>query len=391
MDPNRALMAAIALALLAGCSTSRPSRVSPDGRSLVIERERWEVQDGLTLFERDGRLHVVSIGADASFDVAVPFGPDGRPAWPEKAPFEVAEGAIRLHLETGASVAALVESRQLHPHAEHFHLTSRYANPGWQSLYALRKETSALEPARQRLAASVLAALLDERLPGSSEAATLAALRRLDSVIAKARRAVLAGQPGQEVLGILGHDLEISDAGRTLEVEGQRFRAGEGVRFVYDGGHFHVEAEAGTWVQVIPLEGMDPGTFELPPSIFYELRDGVIEARPAALGRWRALAESHQLRFIRDHWHLTESYLPLRPLVAAADDPARTEAQRERARSSAMEVLRLRLAVGSELELETQLASVDLLIERLVRESEKERRGPAAVPAPAPAPAPKKR
>jgi hypothetical protein len=380
MDTNRALVAAIVLTLLAGCATTRPSRISDDGRTLVTERERWQVQDGLTLFERDGQLHVVSVGADASFDVVVPFSQEGRPAWPEEAPFEVADGTIRLHVKTDASVASLVESRQLHPHAEHFHLTSRYANPDWQSLYALREEGSALEPARQRLAASVLAALLDERLPGSSEAATLAALRRFDSVIAKARRAVLAGQPGQEVLGILGHDLEISEAGRLLEVEGQRFRAGEGVRFVYDGGHFHVEAEAGTWVQVVSLEAMDPGTFELPPSIFYELRNGVIEARPAS-GRWQALAESRQLRFIRDHWHLTETYRPLQPLALAADDPARTEAQRERARSRVLEVLRLRLDIGSELELETQLASIDRLIDRLAGETEQERRGPATAPA----------
>jgi hypothetical protein len=374
-------MATALIAVLStSCATSRPSRVSADGRTLVMERERWQVLDGLTLFERDGQLHVVSVGADVSFDVTVPYGPDGRPAWPGEAPFEVVEGTIRLLVKTGASVASLVESRQLHPHAEHFHLTSRYGNPDWQSLYALREEGSALEPSRQRLAASVLAALLDERLPGSSEEATLASLRRLDSVIAKARRAVLAGQPGQEVLGILGHDLEITEGGRALVVEGQRFRAGEGVRFAYDGGHFHVEAEAGTWVQVVPLETMDPGRFDLPPSIFYELRNGVIEARPVS-GRWQALAESHQLRFIRDHWHLTETYRPLQPLVAAADDPARTDALRERARGRALEVLRVRLDVSSELELETQLASVDRLIERLARETEQEQRGPPAAPA----------
>jgi hypothetical protein len=375
MHLRRAVTAATILALSTSCALLRPARVSPDGRELRVDGERWQVQEGLTLFERDGRLHVVSVVADSTFDVAVPFGPDGRPAWPAQAPFEVAGGLIRLLDQGGATVAALVQSKQLHPHAEHFHLTSRYANADWQALYALRAEGSALEPARRQLAASVLAELLDERLPGTSEEATLAALRRLTSAMAKAHRAVLAGQPGQEVLGILGHDFEISEDGRVLEIEGRRLRAGEGIRFTYDGGHFHVESVAGTWVQVVQLEVMEPGTFELPPSIFYELRGGVVEARPMS-GRWQALAESRQLRFTRDHWHLTEAYQPLHPLVAAAEDPSRPEGLRDRARARAMEAMRIRFSLGSELELESQLATVNRLIERLVADTEQEHRPP---------------
>ncbi len=381
MRLRHAAAAAILLAFSTSSAMTRTARVSADGRELRAEGERWQARDGITLFERDDRLHVVLVGADSAFDVAVSFGPDGRPSWPANAPFEASGGTIRLRDKGGASVAALVESRQLHPHAEHFHLTSRYANADWQALYALRAEGSALEPARRQLSASVLAELLDERLPGTSEEATMAALRRLDSVTAKARRAVLAGQSGPEVLGILGHDFEISDSGRALEIEGQRFRAGEGVRFAYDAGHFHVESLAATWVQVVQLEAMDPGSFELPRSIFYELRDGVVEALPVS-GRWQALAESHQLRFTRDHWHLTEAYRPLQPLLAAAEDQSRPYAQRDRARGRALEVLRIRLILGSELELGSQLETIDRLIGRLAGETERERGG---------GPAPKKR
>jgi hypothetical protein len=377
MNLRYAIGATAVLVMSTSCALTRTARISADGRELQAAGERWQAQDGITLFERDERLHVVSVGADSTFDVAVPFGPDGRPAWPADAPFEVTGGVIRLLDRGGASVAALVASRQLYPHAEHFHLTSRYANDDWQALYALRADGSALEPARRQLAASVLAELLDERLTGASEQATLAALRRLDSVMARTHRAVLAGRSGPEVLGILGHDYEISEEGRLLEIEGQRFRAGEGVRFSYDAGHFHVESVAGTWVAVVPLETLEPGSFALPPSIFYELRDGVVEAR-AVSGRWQGLAESHQLRFTRDHWHLTEAYVPLRPLVAAAEDQSRPEAQRERARGRALEVLRARLDVGSEQELASQLASIDRLIERLVGETEQERRGGAS-------------
>lgn len=378
MNLRYVIAAAAILGLSASCALTHAARVSSDGRELQAGGERWQAQDGITLFERDQRLHVVSVGADSTFDVAVRFGADGRPAWPADAPFEVTGGIIRLLDKGGASVAALAASRQLYPHAEHFHLTSRYANPDWQALYALRAEGSALEPARRQLAASALAELLDERLTGASEQATLGALRRLDSVMAKAHRAVLSGLGGPELLGILGHDYEISEEGRLLEIEGQRLRAGAGVRFVYDAGHFHVESTTGTWVAVVPLDSTDPGSFELPPSIFYELRDGVVEAR-AVSGRWQALAESHQLRFIRDHWHLTEAYAPLRPLVAAAEDQSRPEPQREKARGRALEVLRVRLDVGSELELESQLAAIDRVIEGMAGESERERRGaPAA-------------
>jgi hypothetical protein len=374
MRPHPLAVAAILLALLASCATQRPARVSPDGREVRVHGERWQAQDGITLFERDGALHVVSVGPEATFDVAVPLGPDGRPAWQPDAPFEVSAGVIRLRTRGGSRVAALVDSRQLHPHNEHFHLTSRYVNADWQALYALREEGSPLDPARQQLAASVLAELLDERIPGSSEEATLGSLRRIDSVLGKVRRAVQAGQPGRQVLGILSHDFEISEDGRALEIEGQRFRAGDGVRFTYDGGHFHVQSTSGDWVQVIQLEAMDPGSFELPPSFFYELRDGVVEARPPS-SRWQALAAAHQIRFVRDHWHLTEAYPPLHTLMAATEDPSLPEPLRELARGRALEVLRIRLDAVSELELESRLTAVDGLIARLTIETERERRG----------------
>ncbi len=372
LHPSVAALAS--LALLASCASQRPARVSPDGREVSIHGERWRTQDGITLFERGRELHVVSVGPEATFDVAVPIGEDGRPAWQPDAPFEVSAGAIRLRTRGGSRVAALVDSRQLHPHHEHFHLTSRYVNADWQALYAFREEGSPLDPARQQLAASALAELLDERIPGSSEEATLASLHRIDSVLGKVRRAVQAGQPGRRVLGILSHDFEISEDGRALEIEGQRFRAGEGIRFTYDGGHFHVEATGGDWVQVVQLEAMEPGSFELPPSFFYELRDGVVEARPPS-SRWQALAEAHQVRFVRDHWHLTEAYPPLRTLLAATEDPSLPAPLRERARGRALEVLRIRLDAVSELELESRLAAVDGLVARLTAETARERSG----------------
>jgi len=82
-------VAAILLALLASCATQRPARVSPDGREVRVHGERWLAQDGITLFERDGALHVVSVGAEAINDKAVLVGPDGRAAWQRDAPFEV--------------------------------------------------------------------------------------------------------------------------------------------------------------------------------------------------------------------------------------------------------------------------------------------------------------
>lgn len=363
----RRAAAAATLGLLASCALLRPSRVSEDGRRLAVGGERWETQDGLTLFERGEELHVVAVGPGPTFDVAVRYRPDGQPDWPSAAPFVVTDRVIRLR--TAASrVAALVESRQLHPHDEHFHLTARYPNRDWQALYAMRDEGSALEPARRQLAASALAELLDERIAGGPEEATAAALRRIDSVTGKVRRAIQAGLPGREVLGILTHDFEIAEDGRSLEIEGRRFRAGDGVRFAYDGGHFHVESTSGTWVHVVRLEGVEPGAFELPTSIFYELRGDLVEARPAS-SRWQALADSRQIRFVRDHWHLTEAYEPLRAagLLAAADDPSLPEAERDRARGRALEVLRLRLEVGSEEELEARLGVADRMIARFAQ------------------------
>jgi hypothetical protein len=375
MTPTRA--AALAVALFSGCALLRPPpRVASDGHTATVGGETVTSDEGIELFERGGEIHVVSVRSERSFDVVLTAGEDGRPAVPEGSPIELSGGRIRLRAPGGPQkLPNLIASGQLHPHDDHFHLTHLYANADWQALYADREPASNLPPVRQQIAAHVLATLLDQRIPGTDEESTMAALRRVDSVVAKVRRGMVAGLPGRQIQSILIHDYEILADGDFLVIEGKRYQAGVGMRFVYDGDHFHVESVNGTWVQVVRLDGQESGNFEFPPSIFYEVKGNLVEGR-APSTRWQNLAESKQIRFVRDHWHLTETYGPLRRagLMEATEDSSLTDALRESARARALDILRLRLDVGSDDEFEARLSAADRMIERHAREFDKERK-----------------
>jgi hypothetical protein len=354
-----------------------PFEVSPDGRTAAAGGESWRVPDGVAFFQRGAALHVVSLVPGRVFDVTVPLGEDGRFAWPENAPFEAAGGEIRLRATAGpASVDELIESGQLHRHDDHYHLTHRFQNEDWQALYRARADDSPLPPLRRQVAAVVLALLVDQRIPGTREEATAQAMKRVASVIGKARRAVEADLPARTIESMMAHDYEILDEGRLLTIEGQTYRAGEGVRFAYCGDHFHVESTSGHWAHPIALEADQPGHFAFPASIFFEVRQGGVVAERPVGTRWQQLADSGQIRFIRDHWHLTEGYLHprLKLLQAAMDDPRLPETARARARGRVLDVLHLRLDLGTEAEFEARLAAIDQVIVWQWSEFEREAR-----------------
>ncbi len=372
------LLAAVLACAAVPLERGTPSfEVSPDGRTAAAGGEFWRVPDGVAFFQRGAALHVVSLVPGRVFDVTVPLGEDGRFAWPENAPFVAADGEIRLRVTAGpASVDELVESGQIHRHDDHYHLTHRFQNEDWQALYRARADDSPLPPLRRQVAAVVLALLVDQRIAGTREEATAQAMKRIASVVGKARRAVEADLPARIIESMMAHDYEILDGGRVLTIEGQTYRAGDGVRFVYCGDHFHVESAGGRWAHPIALEADEPGHFAFPASIFFEVREGgLVVERPVA-SRWQQLAESGQIRFVRDHWHLTEEYFHprLKKLEAAMDDPRLPEAARARARGRVLDVLHLRLDLGTEAEFEGRLAAIDQVIVWQWNEFERETR-----------------
>ncbi len=370
---------AAALACAAVPVDGGPARfeVSPDGRAAAAGGETWRAPDGVTFFQRGAELHVVSLVPGRFFDVSVPLGEDGRFAWPENAPFEAVGGELRFPVGRGpASVDELIESGQLHRHDDHYHLTHRFQNEDWQALYRARADDSPLPPMRRRVAAVVLAILVDQRIPGGGEEVTARAVARAASIIGKARRAVEAGLLARQIESMTAHDYEILDGGRVLAIEGQTYRAADGVRFAYCDSHFHVESAAGLWAHPIALEADEPGHFAFPRSIFFEVRDGGLVAERKSTARWRQLAESGQIHFVRDHWHLTEGYRHprLKQLMAAMDDPKLTEAMRGRARGRVLDVLRLRLDLGTEAEFEGRLGAIDRVIDWQWRDFDREAR-----------------
>jgi hypothetical protein len=369
---------------LAGCARltalvrpAPPFVIGADGRTVTAGGETWSAPDDVQFYQRGALLHVVSMVQGQTWDVAVALDADGRLAWPAEGPFEAVEGALKLRVgEASPAVERLLETGQIHVHDDHYHLTHALEDPDWQALYRDRAEGSALDPVRRQVAATVLALLLDQRIPGAGAEVTEKALQRMRSIIAKARRAVEGGVGARAIEMIIAHDLEIRDDGRTLEVGGQVYRASDGVRFAYCTGHFHVEDARGKWTQPVEVEGQAPGTFQGPSSIFFEVREGGTIAERSTPSRWRTLSDRGEIHFARDHWHVTEAYAnPRMQYVLKTMADAKVAAPiRDRARAMAFELMRLRLDTGSDAEFDARLDAVDQAIDRAAAELERERK-----------------
>jgi hypothetical protein len=368
------LLAATALAgcaHLAGVQPAPALVVSEDGQVVTAGGERWTALDGTAFYQRGDVLHVVANGPGRRWDVAVAVGPGGRLAWPADGPFEAKDGVLHPRAARATpEIEVLVDGGQLYPHDDHYHLTHRFQNDDWQALYRLREEDSPLPPIRRQVVAAVLALLLDERIPGASVEATDKALRRMVSIISKTRRAVDGGVGARAIEAIVTHDFEIRDDGQTMEIEGQVFHAAAPVRFAYCATHFHVEVASGKWAQPVEFEGGPSGGFAWPTSIFFDVRpDGTLTERPPST-RWRRLSDSGQVRFTRDHWHITEAYArpALQDILKTIANPGMPEPHKDKARALALEVMRLRLDVGSDAEFEARLDAIDQAIDRAAAE-----------------------
>lgn len=388
---SRSTIAAIATLVLAGCPhltrpgpTSAPVpalAISDDGQTLTSGGEQWTAPAGASFFQRGSVVHVVSSEQGRVWDVAVPLDAGGKLAWPADAPFRASGGTLLLRAaRAGPETEILVETGQLHPHDDHFHLTHKFLNDDWQALYRLRADDSPLPPIRRQVAATILALLIDDRIPGSSPEATSKALARMVSIIGKARRAIEGDVGARAIETIITNDFEIRDQGRTVELGGRLFHAADQVRFSYCSGHFHVEDSAGKWAQPVEFEGQSNGAFAWPDSIFFEVRpDGMVGERSPST-RWRRLADTGQVRFTRDHWHLTESYSNprLQYILKTIADGRLSNPLRDKARALALDVMRLRLDVGSEAEFGARLDAIDRTIDRAAAALEKE---PSEAPA----------
>jgi hypothetical protein len=375
--------------LVSACATvptrERPAlRVSEDGSEVSAGGESWRAPPGAAFYERGEILHVVSFAPGAEYDVAVPLGRDGRLAWPADAPFEV-RGGVLLPRRARPVVSAdalppiedLVALDQLRRHGDHLHLTHKLALEDWQALYRDREESSPLHPMARQAAATLLALLVDAQIPGGGGVETRRAFMRLVSTIGKLRRGLEGGLPAKSLEAILDHDVEIRDGGRTFVAGTHTFKAGQGIRFAWDGGHIHVESEQGLWAHPVELDDQPADGFLFPASIFYRVRsDDVVEERPSST-RWRRLADAGEIHFIRDHWHLTQAYRHpgLQKLLAAMGSERLPPGTQDRARARALDLLRLRLDVGSEAEFEARLAAIDQLIARSSDEFEREAGG----------------
>ncbi len=367
------LVVTAVLAACAGPGAGRHRRVaiSDDGRSAILGGVSWRAPAGVSFFERRDELHVVSLVPGSVFDVHVPLDPGGRPLAPSDAPFELKDGMIVLRDRALPPTAKLVDSGQLYPHDDHFHLTHRWVNEDWQALYAAKEDGSHVPAAMRPVAAFLLASLLDLRLPGRTEQATAAAIRRMETIVSRARRGVDAGLPTKQIVAMVLHDFEILDEGRTLSIDGRQLRAADGVKFAYCGDHFHVEQAGGKWVHPVAVGSCRAGEVRAP--VLGVLRgDG--RDRRGAPGRDRvaraARAGAHPPRRRR--------LVPLRALPApgfvrlqrAANDEAVPPVLREAARRSVIDFLKVKLDVSGETAFRSQLATLDQAIDLRWREVE---------------------
>jgi hypothetical protein len=394
-----AAAAALACAGLPPAPEGRAVRITDDGRTASAGGTTWRASRGISFFQRDDVLHVVSLTPGHVFDVTAAAGEQGLVGPGAEAPFEVVDGEVRIRPAPPSDVAALAASGQLYRHDDHFHLTHLYQNDDWQTLYWLRTDGSPVAPFRKQLAAAVLAALVDVKIPGSSEDATRRSLRRLDGAVGKARRAVEAEAPAKQIVGMALHDFEIGGGGKVLSVEERTYEAEGGVRFAYCGDHVHVENPGAGWSHAIHLDDAVPGAFELPPSIFYEVRDGRVSERTGQA--WRDLVTRGQIRLVGDAWFISEDYPS--PAVAelkhAEADRALPSSAREAARVALVELLKLKVEIGSDGDFQARLGAIELSAAQRWREVQAEMarailpgerlpRKKAPPPAPAPSAAP---
>jgi hypothetical protein len=375
-----AVLLLVGCAHLAGPGTASKATlvVSDDGRTVTAGGETWTAPAGVSFYQRGSVLRVVYAAPGRSWDVAVIVGPEGKLAWPEDAPFQAASGALTVRASAGQSseVEQLIASGQLYPHDDHFHLTHLLQNEDWQALYRAREEGSPLPPIRRQVAATVLAMLVDMRLSGKTPEATTKALARMTSIIGKVRRGVEGDVPAPAIESMALYDFELRDAGRTMALEGRTYRAGKGLRFAYCGSHIHVEGADGKWAQPVDLEPGPNGELVWPASIFFSAApDGTVSERPAST-RARKLIDGGQIRFSREHWHVTEGYQNprLQYVLKVIEDPKAPTSIKDRARGAALELMRLRLDTGTEAEFDARLEAIDQAIDRTAAELEKELR-----------------
>jgi hypothetical protein len=368
-----ASLVAVLVVTAAGCAHAPAGRlaVSDDGRAAIVGGQSWRAPDGVTFFERKDALHVVSLVPGATFDVAVPLDAQGRPLVPANAPFEVRDGEIQLRDRTLPPTAHLVETGQIYAHDDHFHVTHRWENPDWRALYRAREEGSELPAATRQTAAFALATLLDHRIPGASEEGTAQGLRRMAEAVSRARRAVDGKSPAKQIMAMVLHDFEILEEGATLSIEGKIFKATDGLRFAYCGDHFHVEDAGGAWAHPISLASVEPGQFDMPASMFFDVSGGTVATR-AGTAQWKDMLPKGEIKLVGDRWFLTEAYPhpAFARLQRLAGDASLPAAVREQARRSVIEVLKLPLDVESDAAFRTRLAGIDARIEARSRELE---------------------
>lgn len=366
----RKIVVLVMLAGLVACGHARPRRVtvSDDGRAAIVGGQSWRAPDGVTFFERRESLHVVSLVPGSVFDVAIVFGADGRPIVPVNAPFDLREGLVVLRDRSLPPTARLVETGQLYPHDDHYHLTHRWENDDWRALYRAREEGSDLPASTRQVAAFALATLLDHRVPGKVEEATARGMQRMAETVARARRAVEGKYPAKQIMAMVLHDFEIVEDGATLAIEGKVYRS-DGVKFSYCGDHFHVEDASSAWAHPIHLGDAEPGHFDLPPSMFFDVNGTTIAARVGDAA-WRELLASAQIRLVGDRWFVSEKYAnpAFVRLQRATLDESVPSYLRELARRSVIEFMKLPLDIDSDAAFRARLAAVDRAVEGRARE-----------------------
>jgi len=340
--------------------------ISADGQTLTIDGAAWTAPEGVSFFSRGTELHVISLEAGASFDVAVPLQSAAPLVWPKNPYFEAASGRLRVKMSVSSeALTSLLATGQVLVHNDHFHLTKGYQNDDWQLLYRLRAEDSDRTEVERKTLAYLIAKLLEVRIPGGSKEEALASMKRLDEIISRIRRGFFANMTPAQLGSVADHNYEISDDGRRLTIESQVFLTHGEVRFAYCCEHFHVEDAQGKWGQVIEFpDGGMGDRFIFPDSIFFAVcEDGTLVEKQTPT-RWRSLMKSDQLRMRNGHWHLSEKYAnkDLARIQQAGNDNNLSPAVRNDAQGRLLSVLTLRLGMGSDRELDESLEVADRAI-----------------------------
>jgi hypothetical protein len=326
-----------------------------------VGKKTYKAGRGIRFEARDGHFHVVA----KAFDIPVwPFA-DAEFTFPHTPYFVEKGGRVTAKKKPDGAFARLLMEGQLLVHDDHYHLTRRFDDPGWQKLLAMSRPDSSYADLQRKVATAGLVVFLQEDLeldPGTYAGE----LAHTKVRMARFARAIDAGLAGPQAAFVLEHAAALDVGGKLLTIGRQQLAAGDGLEFSFCEHHVHVLGKPGIDVTVDAPK--KPGAPWRVPSNLFVTQDAEhrVTRRPLSADIQRLL-ESKKIVPHEHGYHVTRHFEEkvTRLIETAVADKTQPLAAREKLEVELKAVWDAELSIDSEAGLRaalgharTQLAAI---------------------------------